>query len=473
MRPKRKPVTRKTPPERAEKSARLVAIVGRPNVGKSALFNRLTGTRRSIVTNEPGITRDRIYGTVTWGGQSFELVDTGGMVPNEKDAMPKEIVRQAKTAIEAAAQLVLVVDARAGLMPLDEELALLLQRTGKPLVLAANKVDAKGVEPDALPFHRLGIEPVLPLSAEHGNGVAELLEALVDGLPGKRSAEPAGVESVLDIDLNIAIIGRPNVGKSTLLNRLVGEERSIVSAEPGTTRDAVDTLLKTEGRWWRIVDTAGIRRKGKTKLVAEKLSVVMARRHLERADVAVMLIDATEGVTALDATIAGYAHQSGRALVLAVNKWDAVEKDAFTHDTWAKKMRYKLKFLDYVPAIFISALEGQRVHKIRELIATGAKNHRRKLTDAVLKQFLKKLDLGRTTVPGGRDVKISGLKQVAASPPMFVVHANIGKLHFSFRRFLENQLRERVEFEGTPLHFKLVPVGRGHRSKNRKKSRRH
>jgi GTP-binding protein len=466
---RRKPATR-TPPARAEQSARLIAIVGRPNVGKSALFNRLTGTRRSIVTNEPGITRDRIYGTVTWGGQSFELVDTGGMVPNEKDAMPKEIVRQAKTAIDAAAKLVLVADVRAGLTPLDEELALLLQRTGKPLVLAVNKVDAKKVEPDALPFHRLGIDPVLPLSAEHGNGVAELLEALVAGLPSK--AEPTDVESVLDIDMNIAIIGRPNVGKSTLLNRLVGEERSIVSAEAGTTRDSVDTLLKTDGRWWRIVDTAGIRRKGKTKLVAEKLSVVMARRHLERADVAVMLIDATEGVTSLDATIAGYAHQSGRALVLAVNKWDAVEKDAFTHDTWAKKMRHKLKFLDYVPAIFISALEGQRVHKIREAIVTGATNHRRRLTDAALKQFLKKLDLGRTTVPGGRDVRISGLKQVAASPPMFVVHANLGKLHFSFRRFLENQLRERFEFEGTPLHFKLVPVGRGHRKKNRKKSRR-
>lgn len=443
----------------------LVAIVGRPNVGKSALFNRLTGSRRSIVTNEPGITRDRIYGTATWAGKSFEVVDTGGMIPDEKNAMPREIVRQAQTAIRAAAKLVLVVDTRAGITPLDAELARLLVRTGKPILLAANKVDVVKIEASTHVFHKLGITPVIPLSAEHGSGVAELLEELVDGFPATRDKQSAGVEAVLDIELNVALIGRPNVGKSTLLNRLVGEERSIVSEVPGTTRDAVDTLIRVNRHWWRLVDTAGIRRKGKTKLVAEKLSVIMARRHLERADVAVLLIDAIEGVTNLDGTIAGYAHESGRSVILAVNKWDAVEKDTHTLAAWAKTLRRKLKFLDYAPVIFISALDGQRVHKLRGLIARIGAERRKQVTDGELKVFLKQLDTNRASVPGGRPVRLSGLKQTSTAPPLFQVHANISKLHFSFKRFLENRLREHFGFEGTPLRFRLISVGRGRRGR--------
>ena len=454
-------------PPMAGSSRSLVAILGRPNVGKSSLFNRLVGARRSIVTNEPGITRDRIYGTARWAGRAFEVVDTGGMVPGEKDAMPREIIRQAQTAIDAAKKLVLVVDTRAGMTPLDEELARLLIRTGKPLYLAANKVDAQKVEVESLPFHQLGIWPILPISAEHGHGVAELLDALVSDMPAD---DEDGSDTEAETILNVALIGRPNVGKSTLLNRLVGEERSIVSEVPGTTRDAVDTFLSVEGGCWRIIDTAGIRRKGKTKLAAEKLSVVMARRHLERADVAVLLLDAREGVTALDATIAGYAHESGRALVLAVNKWDAVDKDTYTLDTWTRTARRKLKFLEYAPLVSISALKGQRVPKLRDSITAVATSFQRRVSDADLKKFLKDLDLNRTTVPGGRNVRISGLKQVTAGPPFFAVHANIAELHFSFKRFLANRLREQFEFEGTPFRFRLIPVGRGHRK--RKKPRR-
>ncbi len=446
----------------------LVAIVGRPNVGKSTLFNRLTGQRRAIVTNEPGITRDRIYGVATWQQRTFTVVDTGGLVPDEKATMAQEIFRQARVAIKVAAKIVLVVDVRAGVTPLDAELARLLAKTGRPLLLAANKVDAPRVEAEVLPFHRLGIDPVVPLSAEHGGGVAELLEELVKDLPAGEAAPEAS-----DIALSVAIIGRPNVGKSTLLNRLVGEERAIVTAEAGTTRDAVDTLLPVEGKWWRLIDTAGIRRKGKTKLVAEKLSVVMARKHLERADVAVLLLDAAEGVTKLDAAIAGYAHASGRSLVLAVNKWDAVEKDSYTLDAWAKAARRRLKFLDYAPLVFISALKGQRIAKLQGLIALVDQARRQRVADKELKNFLRTLGVERASVPGGRAVRITGLKQVAAAPPLFVVHASLAKLHFSFQRFLENQLRERFGFAGTPIRFRLIPVAAGRRSRSRNRRRRH
>jgi GTP-binding protein len=302
-----------------------VVILGRPNVGKSRLFNRLIGARRSIVTDESGITRDRIYGTAVWQGRQFQVVDTGGILPEEKEFIPREIFRQARVAIERAVQLVLVVDARAGVTPLDGELARLLRATGKRLIIAANKVDSPQQAALAAAFYELG-KDVYPVSAEHGLGVDELLEAVTAGLPalgmptGNASPRPAGE---LLGGVVVAIIGRPNVGKSTLLNRLVGEERAIVSAEPGTTRDAVDTWLRRDGKTYRFVDTAGIRRKGKTKLVAEKLSVVMARKHLERCDVALLVLDAAQGITAGDATIAGYAARSGRSLILVMNKWDA------------------------------------------------------------------------------------------------------------------------------------------------------
>jgi len=327
-----------------------LVIVGRPNVGKSALFNRLTGTRRAIVTDEPGITRDRMYGQSEWRGRTVEVVDTGGLVPDDKALIPTEILRQARLAIEKAALLVLVVDSQAGLTPLDEELGRLLRATGKPFVVAANKVDSRQQEALAGTFYSLGA-PVFPIAAEHGTGVDDLLDAALDefygAAAGDTQAAATNVSSTFVEEakaIEIAIIGRPNVGKSTLLNQMAGEERSIVSPIPGTTMDNVDTEVVRNGRTYRFVDTAGIRRKSKTKLVAEKLSVVMARRGLERADVAILVIDGEQGVTQGDATIASYAEESGRSVIIVVNKWDlAVEAAQRAADEAAKSTRGKAK----------------------------------------------------------------------------------------------------------------------------------
>jgi len=300
-----------------------LVIVGRPNVGKSTLFNRLTGTRRAIVTDEPGITRDRIYGKADWRGRALEIVDTGGLVPDDKALIPQEILRQARVAIDNAALLVLVVDTHAGITPLDQELARLLRTTGKPFVIAANKVDARSQEANIASFHSMGV-PVFPIAAEHGTGIDDLLDAALAQVEVVESVEEEKRPDVIEV----AIIGRPNVGKSTLLNRLAGEERSIVSPIPGTTMDNVDTEVVREDHTYRFVDTAGIRRKGKTTLVAEKLSVVMARRGLERCDVALLIVDGEQGVTQGDAQIANYAEQSNRSVVIVINKWDLAVKAA-------------------------------------------------------------------------------------------------------------------------------------------------
>src|ERR1700730_5702473 len=383
-----------------------LVIVGRPNVGKSTLFNRLTGTRRSIVTNEPGITRDRIYGTAHWEGRSFEVVDTGGIVPEDKAGIPGEILRQAKFAIDNATRVVQVVDGRSGPMPLDQELAQLLRRAGKPPILAVNKVDTpqQAVEFSA-PFYELGDEG-FPISAEPRFGVDVLRDAITEEIP-KGEPEPEAPH------VNIAIIGRPNVGKSTLLNQLVGAERSIVSAEPGTTRDAVDTVVERHGQTYRFLDTAGIRRKGKTKLIAEKLSVIMARRHLERADVALLVVDALVGVTSHDATIASYAEQSGRSVIIVMNKWDLALKAAEEKAQKEKKsggkrtlanpsqllreyepmVRRKLKFLDYAPIVFLSALTGERVQTLFTLIDRVSEARRRRISTGEMNRWLARVDL--------------------------------------------------------------------------------
>jgi len=442
-----------------------VVIVGRPNVGKSTLFNRLTRSRRAIVTDEPGITRDRIYGTGTWQGRAFEVVDTGGLLPDEKAALPREILRQAHVAIESAAQVVLVVDARAGVTPLDADLARRLRRTGKPLVIAANKVDTAQQASWAALFYELG-NVVFPISAEHGFGVDELLDEVTRGFEAGEGKANATEESI-----NVAILGRPNVGKSTLLNRLVGEERAIVSPEPGTTRDAVDTLLRRDARVYRFVDTAGIRRKGKTKLVAEKLSVVMARKNLERCDVALLVADAELGVTAGDATIAGYAQQSGRSVILVMNKWDlalqAAQKAARESKGRAARpdpgrllaeyerlVRARLKFLDYAPLIFLSALTGEHTGTLFGLIDRVAEARRRRIPTGELNRWLGEVELERGTSPAARKVKIYYVTQAGTSPPTFVLFTNqTRRLHFSYERFLENQLRERFDFTGTPIRF--------------------
>ena len=469
-----------------------LVIVGRPNVGKSTLFNRLTGTRRSIVTNEPGITRDRIYGKAEWRGKTLEVVDTGGIIPDEKALIPQEIFRQAQVAINNAALLALVVDSQAGLTPWDEELARLLRGTGKPFVLAVNKVDSPSQEANAAPFHSLGV-PVFPITAEHGTGVDDLLDhALAQFFPaatrkeGGANAAPTLDATVENKPMEVAIIGRPNVGKSTLLNRLVGEQRSIVSPIPGTTMDNVDTEIARGGRDYRFVDTAGIRRKGKTNLLAEKLSVVMARRGLERCDVALLVIDGEQGVTQGDATIAGYAEQSGRSVILVVNKWDlalvaaheaalgdgATAKGKSKHATndnrtsvsvdpgrlmfdYEKMIRTKLKFLSYAPIVFLSAKTGERAERLFPLINQCADARRRRIPTPALNDWLKReVDLQRGSTPKSRPVRIYYITQAKTAPPTFLLFTNQQiPLHFSYERFLENQLRAKFDFTGTPVRF--------------------
>jgi GTP-binding protein len=478
-----------------------LVIVGRPNVGKSTLFNRLTGTRRSIVTDEPGITRDRIYGRCEWRGHTLEVVDTGGIIPDEKALIPKEIFRQARVAIGKAALLILVVDAHAGMTPLDEELARLLRATGKPFVIAANKVDAPSQEANAAAFHSTGV-PVFPITAEHGTGVDDLLDAALEQIYGHTATE-GGDAAEEDNEgespvVEVAIIGRPNVGKSTLLNHLAGEERSIVSPVPGTTMDSVDTDVVHQGHHYRFVDTAGIRRKGKTTLVAEKLSVVMARRGLERADVALLVVDAEQGVTQGDATIASYAEESGRSVIVVMNKWDlAVEaarkaaadtnpsgattpqtkrraertggKSTRYHEKpertplsdkgmllfeYEKMVREKLKFLSYAPIVFLSAKTGDRAEKVFPLIDKVAEARRRHIPTPELNRWLKEVDLQRGTTPKARPVRIYYVTQAKTAPPTFLLFTNQKQpLHFSYERFLENQLRDKFDFTGTPVRF--------------------
>ncbi|MGH9785591.1 MAG: ribosome biogenesis GTPase Der [Terriglobia bacterium] len=433
----------------------IVAIVGRPNVGKSALFNRLTGLRRAIVTDEPGITRDRIYGEAEWMGKRFEVADTGGVAGGEVEEIPTRIVEQAKVAIEQAAHLVLVVDGRAELTASDYELAQLLRRTGKPLALAVNKMDSTTLFPRAEEFYKLGISRLFPISAEHGLGVDDLLEEVTARLPER--AEEADERRRPD-EINVAIIGRPNVGKSTLLNRLAQAERAIVSEIPGTTRDAVDTLVEQNGVSYRLVDTAGIRRKGKTKLVAEKLSVVMARRHIRLCDVALLLIDAPEGVTTPDATIGGYAHEAGKSVIVLFNKWDQMPDRRAAAAEMLDEAAQKLKFLDFAPRLFISAKSGLGMGSVFPEIRSVMEARRFRVPTAELNRFLHALDLKGGTSPAHRRPKLYYMTQAATSPPSFVLFTDkVSRLHFSYERFLVNQLRKQFGFQGTPILLKLRP----------------
>jgi len=447
-----------------------VAIVGRPNVGKSTLFNRLVGRRRALVGNEPGMTRDRLYGRAEWLGREFEVVDTGGMMEAalEETAgagaageIAEGILRQAQAAIREADSVIFVVDARQGLLPLDEELARSLRATGKPLALAVNKVDSDRQEAPSAEFHRLGIEGTFLISAEHGRGVAELLDHITSSFvptmaTGDASAaveEAASAETgTPDQAIRVAIIGRPNVGKSTLLNRLLNEERSIVTPLPGTTRDAVDAELEVGGRRFRLIDTAGIRRKGKTHLLAEKLSVIQARKHLERSDVAVLVLDAAEGMTAADAHIGGYAYESLRSVVIAVNKWDVAPKDQDAMKEFTESVRDHLKYLSFAPLVFISALKGRRLGKLLDAIVEVAEARRFRVPTAEMNRFVQQLDFERVPSPGGKPLRLYYLTQAAVSPPTFVAFTNrTGPPHFSVERFLENRIRERFPFTGTPL----------------------
>jgi GTPase len=436
----------------------LVAIVGRPNVGKSTLFNRLTGSRKSIVGDEPGITRDRIYGDVDWKAKTFSLVDTGGIVPDDEAIIPVNIFKQAGYAIEAAQAIIWVVDTRAGITPLDEELGILLRNTGKSIFIAANKAETRVVEEEAGEFYKFGFD-IMPISAEHGIGIGDLLDQVFEVLefPDEEAEDEQR-------EIRLAIIGRPNVGKSSLLNKILGEDRVIVSPIAGTTRDAIDTELTVDGQKYLLIDTAGIRRKGKTTEMAEKLSVIMARKALERADVAILLIDAIEGFANLDANIAGYALESGCSLIVAVNKWDAIEeKVTNTANDFEKELRYKMKFLDWAPIITISALTGQRVQKILPIVAKAFASRDIRVTTSKLNEFFEQTVMqpkgGSGNAPGksGRaHLHVKYITQGGLRPPTFILFTSGGKagLHFSYLRYIENRLREEFEFFATPLRIK-------------------
>jgi len=461
-------------------------------VGKSTLFNRLTKSRRSIVGDEPGITRDRIYGEVEWMGHVARIVDTGGIVPDDEELIPSEIFRQAKVALKEASAVVMVVDGRTELASPDIELARLLIRSGKPLFLAVNKIDTEAMEAAAENFRTLGIKEVFPISSEHALGIGDLLDAVWEVLPWPEVEDEDVADEVAEdqdaedeeaeddgqpvhrthgeydqTETSIAIIGRPNVGKSTLLNALTGTSRAIVSPIAGTTRDAVDEVIEYEGMQLRFVDTAGIRRKGKTEEMAEKLSVVMARRHLEAADVALLVIDANEGVTSSDAHIGGYAHESGRSVIIIVNKWDMVTtgrtdgKPPADRQIFEEQVRNVLKYLHYAPIVFLSAFQRTNLHRVLEKVKLVAAERRKRVTTGQMNRFLERVDFQRAPVPMAKRVKIYYMTQAAVAPPTFVLFTDRDvKLHFSFERFLENQIRESFGFEGSPIWFKVKARGR-------------
>ena len=512
----------------------LIAICGRPNVGKSTLFNRLTGSRRSIVGDEPGITRDRIYGLIDWQSHQARLVDTGGIVPDSPELIPAEIFRQAQVALSEANAIIMVIDGRTELASPDLTLARLLLRGGKPIFLAVNKIDTAALAPAAENFRRLGFANVLPISAEHGSGIGDLLDQVFATLPAPTSQSAVTPQAPVILaqpespylssleprtsnlepeqprllrshgsfeshETRIAIIGRPNVGKSTLLNALTGTDRAIVSPIAGTTRDAVDEVVTRAGHDFRFVDTAGIRRKGKTKLMAEKLSVIMARKHLEAADVSLLILDATEGVTALDANIGGYAHESGRSVIIVVNKWDLVTHPATNSPTtnsnpntshpapghhqarvpepstnnqqlttnnppkadqniYEQQVRDHLKYLDYAPLVFLSATSGKGIEGLFKKIELVARERRKRVTTGQMNRFLEKVDFQKASVPMNRRVRIYYMTQAAVAPPTFVLFTDKDvKLHFAFERFLANQIRAAFGFIGAPIWFKVRP----------------
>ena len=417
-----------------------IVIVGRPNVGKSTLFNRITGQRRAIVGDEPGITRDRLSGIASHNGRRFELIDTGGIVVSDAEYIPSQILKQAKVALETASHVVFLVDGRSELSSADLELAVMLRKLGKPVTLAVNKADTGAKEALMHEFYSLGIKNIFPVSAEHGLGMDMFLDHITEGIPEDVEEAPQ------DRRIRVAIIGRPNAGKSTLLNSLLGEERAIVSPIAGTTRDSVDEEVERDGTNFVFIDTAGIRRKGKTKLMAEKLSVVMARRNIRMADVVIVVMDASEGVLGLDATIAGYAHEGGRSVILCVNKWDLISSGK--KKEFEENVRYHLKFLEYAPVVFLSALTKAGVNNLYPLLKECYEAATKRVTTGELNRFVEALHF--------EERRILYITQTGVRPPSFILFTDkSGDLHFSNERFLINQLRKRFGFLGTPIELKI------------------
>lgn len=437
----------------------LVAVVGRPNVGKSTLFNKIIGQRLSIEDDQPGVTRDRIYAETWWRNYEFTMVDTGGLDRGD-DIMLRHIYNQAELAIDLAAVIVFVVDGKAGIVEGDQEVAQLLRKSGKPVVLVVNKVDHQrnGIPADVYEFYNLGLGDPVPVSASQSLGTGDMLDAIVAHLPDPDS-EPSDEETI-----KVAVVGKPNVGKSSLINRILGEERLIVSNIAGTTRDAIDTYFEKDDKKYTFIDTAGIRRKSKVKENIEHYSVLRSMAAVERCDVCILVISAEEGVTDQDAKIIGLAHEEGKAIIICVNKWDAIEKDNSTMKAFTKDIELKLAYLAYAPKIFISALTGQRLPTVFEHIDMVYENATHRVSTGILNDVvIEALAHQPPPVDKGRALKVYYSTQVKVKPPTFAMFVNDPQLmHFSYRRYLENQIRVAFGFKGTPLHF-LV------RMKNEKK----
>ncbi len=426
----------------------LVALVGRPNVGKSTLFNRIVGARLAIVEDVPGTTRDRLYARTEWGGREFNVVDTGGLELRGEVEITIRVRNQAEVAIAEADVIVLLADGKEGLTSADHDVAGLLRRSGKPVILAVNKAESRRRQLETVEFWNLGVGEPYAVSALHGTGTGDLLQAVVDALPDREAP-------IEDEAVRVAILGRPNVGKSSLLNKLTGEQRMIVSAVPGTTRDAVDTRVVHDGQEIVLVDTAGVRRSGKVAPGVERYSVLRAMRAIERADVGILMLDAQDGVTAQDAHIGGYIDAAGKGAIIAVNKWDLVEKDTHTAAQIAEVIRAELKFLDYAPILFISALTGQRARQVLVKSLEIQAERQKRIPTAELNRFVADT-LVRHAPPskGGRRLKVRFATQAGLAPPTFVFFVNDRELvHFGYERFIDNQLRRLYPFEGTPIRL--------------------
>lgn len=430
-------------------SKELVAIVGRPNVGKSTLFNKLTGKRISIVEDTPGVTRDRIYSHVEWLNHKFILIDTGGIEPESEDIILKQMKRQAELAIETADVIVFMVDGKEGVVPADYEVAEMLRKAKKPVILVVNKIDSISLEANKFEFYNLGIGDPLAVSASQGLGIGDMLDEIV-----KNFEEVADVEEDSP-EIKVAITGKPNVGKSSLLNRLAGEERVIVSDIPGTTRDAIDSYIEIDEDKFLFIDTAGIRRKSKVKEEVERYSVIRSLAAIERADICLVMVDAKEGVTEQDEKIAGFAHEAGKGIVIVVNKWDLIEKDDKTMNEFENAIRRDLSFIDYAPITFISAKTGQRLAKLIETIKYVDNQHAMRVRTGVLNEVINEaLMMKQPPVEKGKMLKVYYATQASTRPPTFVFFVNyIDAIHFSYKRYLENQLRKHFGMEGTPIRF--------------------
>ena len=427
----------------------IVAMVGRPNVGKSTLFNKVAGRRISIVEDTPGVTRDRVYAEAEWLSYNFTIIDTGGIEPERDDIIVKQMRRQANIAIETADVIVFIVDGKEGITPADEEVANMLRKSKKPVVLVVNKVDSLKEEDNAWEFYNLGIGDPVTISAAQGLGLGDMLDKVVEYFP-----DPSDQENE-DEYIRIAMLGKPNVGKSSLVNKLLGEERVIVSNVPGTTRDAIDSTIENELGKFILIDTAGLRRKSKVKEEIERYSVIRTLAAIERADVCILIIDATEGITDQDEKIIGHAHEMKKAIMVVVNKWDLVEKDNKTLDNFKKDLQTSLKFMPYAEYLFISALTGQRTHKVLEIAKKCYDNYNKRVGTGILNDVINKAILMKEPpVVALKRLKVYYATQVATKPPKFVFFINDNQArHFSYERYLENQLRDSFDFKGTGIQI--------------------